>query len=64
MDGSVYPNKDVIAASKLMVNIFCNKEDTHGLKKYGSEEMCADNYGQLCAEHVKNHGEVANKFFK
>jgi hypothetical protein len=64
MDGSVYPNKDFIAASKLCVNIFCNKEDTHGTKKYGADEFCNDNYGQICAEHVKNHEEMSSKFFK
>jgi hypothetical protein len=64
MDGSVYPNKDFIAASKSCVNIFCNKEDTHGTKKYGTEEMCADNYGMLCAEHVQNHLDTSSKFFK
>ena len=64
MDGSVYPNKDFIAASKTCVNIFCNKEDTHGTKKYGAEEMCADNYGIICTEHVANHGELGSKFFK
>lgn len=63
MDGSVYPNKDVIAASKTCVNIFCNKEDSHGVKKYGSEEMCADNYGQLCKEHVENHNKLSGQFF-
>ncbi|MBI2923223.1 MAG: hypothetical protein HYY18_19380 [Planctomycetes bacterium] len=63
MTSSVYPNKDVIAASKQVVNIFCNKEDSHGTKKYGTEEWCADNYGLKCEDHVKNHPEKSNKHF-
>jgi len=65
MDVSVYPNKDVIAASKLCVNIFCNGETDHAAdKKYGREEWCENNYGQKCAEHVKNHQSTSNLFFK
>lgn len=63
MTSSVYPNKDVIAASKQVVNIFCNKESEHGTKKYGTEEWCADNYGLKCEDHVKNHPEKSAKHF-
>ncbi len=64
MDSSVYPNKDVIAASKLCVNIFCNNETDHNAKKkYGNEEWCEENYGQICDEHVKNHNQTSSLFF-
>ncbi|KAF0245903.1 MAG: hypothetical protein FD180_1165 [Planctomycetota bacterium] len=65
MDVSVYPNKDMIAASKTCVNIFCNDETEHEpKKKYGNEEWCSANYGQVCDEHVKNHRETSSLFFK
>lgn len=64
MDGSVYPNKDVIVASKTVVNIFCNNETEHqAKKKYGSEEWCEANYGQICDEHVANHNKTSSMFF-
>jgi hypothetical protein len=65
MDGSVYPSKDVIVASKTCVNIFCNDETKHEpKKKYGNEEWCEANYGQICDEHVKNHNATSGLFFK
>ncbi len=64
MDSSVYPNKDVIAASKLVVNIFCNNETDHNAKKkYGNEEWCEHNYGQICDEHAANHNKTSSLFF-
>ncbi|MCE9583779.1 MAG: hypothetical protein K8T20_14955 [Planctomycetes bacterium] len=54
----------MIVASKTVVNIFCNNETEHqAKKKYGSEEWCEANYGQICDEHVANHNKTSSMFF-
>jgi len=64
MDGSVYPNKDVVAASKRWVNIYCNKDTEHGTKKVGNEEFCALIPGIRCEEHVAAWNALNNLYFK
>jgi hypothetical protein len=64
MDQTVYPTKDAVASSKLVVNIFCNDETEHNAKKkYGNEEWCEHNYGQICEEHVANHRAKSGNYF-
>lgn len=65
MDSSVYPNKDVIVASKLVVSIYCHNENEHAEDKaYGNEKWCEHVYGVKCEEHRKNHTDTSNIFFK
>lgn len=65
MDSSVYPNKDVIVASKLVVSIYCHNETEHSEDKpYGSEKWCEHVYGVKCEEHRKNHNDTSSLFFQ
>ncbi len=65
MDTTVYPNKDVILASKTAVNVFCHGEDKHDAKKkYGNEEWCEHVYGITCEEHNTIKDETSGLFFK
>jgi hypothetical protein len=63
MDRSVYPNKDVIEASKLCVNIYCHNEKNHSMIKYGTEEWCEHVYGVKCEDHEKAHNGKSGKYF-
>jgi hypothetical protein len=63
MDRSVYPNKDVIEASKLCVNIYCHNEKNHSMIKYGAEEWCEHVYGMKCEDHEKAHNDKGGKYF-
>lgn len=63
MDRSVYPNKDVIEASKLCVNIYCHNETNHSMIKYGNEEWCEHVYGVKCEDHTKNHNAKSGVYF-
>ncbi|KAF0245905.1 MAG: hypothetical protein FD180_1167 [Planctomycetota bacterium] len=65
MDSTVYPNKDVIVASKTAVNVFCHGEAKHeAKKKYGTEEWCEHVYGLTCEEHNAIKDETSHLFFK
>lgn len=64
MDGSVYPQKDAIVASKLVVNIYCHNEKEHAMVKWGAEEWCEHVFGVKCEDHGKNHTDTSNMFFK
>jgi hypothetical protein len=65
MDSSVYPTKDVIAASKTVVSVYCHDETEHDAKKkYGAEEWCEHVYGLKCEEHTANMNDTSNLFFK
>lgn len=67
MDGSVYPNKDAIKASKNAVLMYASKETSHGSGEVqqGKEKVttCMAEFGVQCDDHVKLFQETSSKFF-
>ncbi len=67
MDGSVYPDKDVIKASRNTVMLYASKESTHGEgeKQQGKEKVtsCNAEFGIRCEQHVELFQQTSQLFF-
>ncbi len=67
MDGSVYPNKDVIKASRSAVMLYANREKTHGMgeSQVGSEKVptCNSQFGITCDQHEALFQATSGLFF-
>lgn len=67
MDGSVYPNKDAIKASRNAVMMYASKETDHGSGELqqGKDKVttCLAEFGVKCDDHVKLFQETSGKFF-
>lgn len=67
MDSSVYPDKDVIKASKGAVLIYANKDKDHGSGEVqqGKEKVttCLSHFGIQCDEHISVYQATTSQFF-
>lgn len=64
MDTSVYANKELVAASKRWVNVYCNRDSGHGKQRVGEREMCKRHPEITCEEHIECNSIASGKYFQ